>query len=302
MFLCLSLCSQKTAPPLVSVFVCVSVYKVVKYFLWLICCSCPTELECEFCKNFAPASQFRGTKRFCSKTCAKRYKTHTNRLLSVCKSQVHLQKQYRHCVPPHLSVHSPVHSRFHGRYNVSCSHHFRISRGRSSAPVYDEMARRRGPHRSSSEIACAKIAGRHLPVKVCLSLHTTCLSALVIVILSVSHSVCLSHFLFVSQCRSESSRSEDVSSCEGEEEEEEDYLSPGSSFSCSRPARCGPQMDESAQGSLPLDGDHFLSASPSHWSVEEVCRFISSLQGEPSAPHSPSVYFSVCLLTLVLCL
>ncbi|XP_060726936.1 polyhomeotic-like protein 1 isoform X1 [Tachysurus vachellii] len=171
--------------------------------------STPSVLKCEFCESFAPASQFRGTKRFCSKTCAK-------------------------------------------RYNVSCSHHFRTSRGRSSAPVYDEMARRRGPHRSSSEIACAKIAGRHLPVK----------------------------------CRSESSRSEEVSSCEGEEEEEEDYLSPGSSFSCSRPARCGPQMDESAQGSLPLDGDHFLSASPSHWSVEEVCRFISSLQGcEDLAGH-----------------
>ncbi|KAF5891736.1 polyhomeotic-like protein 1, partial [Clarias magur] len=165
--------------------------------------SAPAVLKCEFCESFAPASQFRGTKRFCSKTCAK-------------------------------------------RYNVSCSHHFRTSRGRSSAPGYEEMARRRGPHRSSSEIACAKITGRHLPVK----------------------------------CRSESSRSEDVSSCEGEEEEEEeeDYLSPGSSFSCSRPAHCGPQLDESAQGGLPLDGDHFLSASPAHWSVEEVCRFISSLQ------------------------
>lgn len=160
---------------------------------------------------------------------------------------------------------------------MSCSHHFRTSRGRSSGPVYDEMSRRRGPHRSSSEIACAKIAGRHLPVKVSLSLPTTaCLSAQVI--------VCLSHFLSVSQCRSESSRSEDVSSCEGEEEEEEeDYLSPGSSFSCSRPAHCGPQLDESVQGSLPVDGDHFLSASPAHWSVEEVCRFISSLQGESSA-------------------
>ncbi|KAK3551362.1 hypothetical protein QTP70_016447 [Hemibagrus guttatus] len=170
----------------------------------------PSVLKCEFCESFAPASQFRGTKRFCSKTCAK-------------------------------------------RYNVSCSHHFRTSRGRSSGPVYDEMSRRRGPHRSSSEIACAKITGRHLPVK----------------------------------CRSESSRSEDVSSCEGEEEEEEeDYLSPGSSFSCSRPAHCGPQLDESAQGSLPLDGDHFLSASPAHWSVEEVCRFISSLQGcEDLAGH-----------------
>lgn len=34
-----------------------------------------TVLKCEYCKNFAPASQFRGTKRFCSMTCAKRYLT-----------------------------------------------------------------------------------------------------------------------------------------------------------------------------------------------------------------------------------
>uniref|UniRef100_A0A3B4DSS0 SAM domain-containing protein n=1 Tax=Pygocentrus nattereri TaxID=42514 RepID=A0A3B4DSS0_PYGNA len=167
-------------------------------------------LKCEFCESFAPASQFRGSKRFCSKTCAK-------------------------------------------RYNVSCSHHFRSSRGRSGgeqqpppAVVQDSIARRRGPRRSSSEIACAKIAGRHLSVK----------------------------------CRSESSRSEDISSCEGEEEEEDSLsLSPSSSFSCPRPAHCGPQLDDTTQGSLPLDGDHFLSASPAHWSVEEVCRFISSLQG-----------------------
>jgi hypothetical protein len=57
------------------------------------------------------------------------------------------------------------------RYNVSCSHHFQVSRGRASArppgpPVPpDNIVRRRGPRRSSSEIACAKIAGRHLPVK-----------------------------------------------------------------------------------------------------------------------------------------
>ncbi|KAL7887112.1 hypothetical protein AOLI_G00048330 [Acnodon oligacanthus] len=172
--------------------------------------SAPSVLKCEFCETFAPASQFRGSKRFCSKTCAK-------------------------------------------RYNVSCSHHFRTSRGRSggeqqppAAVVQDTIARRRGPRRSSSEIACAKIAGRHLSVK----------------------------------CRSESSRSEDISSCEGEEEEEDSLsLSPSSSFSCPRPAHCGPQLDDTTQGSLPLDGDHFLSASPAHWSVEEVCRFISSLQG-----------------------
>ncbi|XP_030640458.1 polyhomeotic-like protein 1 [Chanos chanos] len=170
----------------------------------------PAVMKCEYCENFAPASQFRGSKRFCSKTCAK-------------------------------------------RYNVSCSLHFRTSRGRAGAAgppatppaVQDGIARRRGPRRSSSEIACAKIAGRHLPVK----------------------------------CRSESSRSEDISSCDGEEEEDSLSLSPSSSFSCPQPTHCGPRLDGSAASNLPLDGDHFLSGSPAHWTVEEVCRFISSLQG-----------------------
>uniref|UniRef100_A0A672JWF5 Polyhomeotic-like protein 1 n=1 Tax=Sinocyclocheilus grahami TaxID=75366 RepID=A0A672JWF5_SINGR len=169
------------------------------------------KLKCEYCLRFAPASQFRRSKRFCSKTCAK-------------------------------------------RYNVSCSNHYRVSRGLEGverppgAPVVqDVIARRRGPRRSSSEIACAKITGRHLPVK----------------------------------CRSESSRSEDISSCEGEGEEAEDFLSlsPSSSFSCPRPTHCGPQLDDTAPSGLPVDENHFLSGNPAHWSVEEVCQFISSLQG-----------------------
>uniref|UniRef100_A0A8C9QVI9 Polyhomeotic homolog 1 n=1 Tax=Scleropages formosus TaxID=113540 RepID=A0A8C9QVI9_SCLFO len=163
-------------------------------------------MKCEYCENFAPASQFRGSKRFCSMTCAK-------------------------------------------RYNVSCSHQFRSRRGRAprgaaGGPGGQEgILRRRGPRRSSSEIACAKITGRHLPVK----------------------------------CRSESSRSEDVSSCE--EEEDSLSLSPGSSFSCPRQAHCGPSLDGPAPGGLPLEGAQFLSGKPSHWTVEEVCQFISSLQG-----------------------
>ncbi|KAM3873163.1 polyhomeotic-like protein 1 [Diretmus argenteus] len=175
----------------------------------------PAMLKCEYCQRLAPASQFRGSKRFCSKTCAK-------------------------------------------RYNVSCSQHFRTSRGRSGvgpppppAPVESVSLRRGPPRRSSSEIACSKISciadSRHLPVK----------------------------------CRSESSRSEDASS-DGEEEEEEDdspSLSPSSSLSCPRPAHSGLQSDSSAPSSLPLDGASFLPANPAHWSVEEVCRFISSLQG-----------------------
>ncbi|ROJ29261.1 Polyhomeotic-like protein 1 [Anabarilius grahami] len=165
------------------------------------------KLKCEYCLRFAPANQFRRSKRFCSKTCAK-------------------------------------------RYNVSCSNHYRVSRGLEGAErppgspvVQDVIARRRGPRRSSSEIACAKIAGRHLPVK----------------------------------CRSESSRSEDISSCE----EEEDFfsLSPSSSFSCPRPTHCGPQLDDTAPSDLPVDENHFLSGNPARWSVEEVCQFISSLQG-----------------------
>lgn len=82
------------------------------------------------------------------------------------------------------------------------------------------------------------------------------------------------------QCHSESSRSEDMSS-DGEEEEEEESpsLSPSSSHSCSRAERSAPQSDSSAPGSLPAEGGGFLSATPAQWSVEEVCRFISSLQG-----------------------
>ncbi len=85
----------------------------------------------------------------------------------------------------------------------------------------------------------------------------------------------ISVFFSLSQCRSESSRSEDISSCEGEEEEDFLSLSPSSSFSCPRPTHCGPQLDETA----PVDESHFLSGNPAHWSVEEVCQFISSLQG-----------------------
>uniref|UniRef100_A0A3B3QWT4 Polyhomeotic homolog 1 n=1 Tax=Paramormyrops kingsleyae TaxID=1676925 RepID=A0A3B3QWT4_9TELE len=167
-----------------------------------------SESPCEYCEGFAPANQFRGSKRFCSMTCAK-------------------------------------------RYNVSCSHQYRSRRGRALRGVAggpagpDGILRRRGPRRSSSEIASAKIAGRHLPVK----------------------------------CRSESSRSEDISSCEEEEEEDSLSLSPGSSFSVPRPAHCRPQLEGQAPGGLSLDGAQFLSGSPSHWSVEEVCQFISSLQG-----------------------
>lgn len=95
----------------------------------------------------------------------------------------------------------------------------------------------------------------------------------------------------ISQCRSESSRSEDISSCE----EEEDFfsLSPSSSFSCPRPTHCGPQLDDTAPSDLPVDENHFLSGNPARWSVEEVCQFISSLQGQCSdATHDVCFVFS----------
>ncbi|XP_035528617.1 polyhomeotic-like protein 1 [Morone saxatilis] len=169
----------------------------------------PPLLKCEYCGSLAPASQFRGSKRFCSNTCAK-------------------------------------------RYNVSCSQHFKTSRGRSGAGLApppapsESAARRRGPsRRSSSNNTCNKISNRHLAVK----------------------------------CHSESSRSEDVSSDGEGEEDDSPSLSPSSSHSCSRAGHSAPPSDSSAPGSLPLEGANFLSATPAQWSVEEVCRFISSLQG-----------------------
>lgn len=175
------------------------------------------------------------------------------------------------------------------RYNVSCSHHFRISRGieagerpPGSPAMQDIIARRRGPRRSSSEIACAKIAGRHLPVKVsfisCMIACTKTKTSWFCFKNAINEN--LSGLSF--QCQSESSHSEDNFSCDGEEEEDFLSLSPSSSFSCPRPAHCGPQLDDTAPGGLQVDGDHFLSGNPAHWSVEEVCRFISSLQGKCS--------------------
>uniref|UniRef100_UPI0037E7B733 polyhomeotic-like protein 1 n=1 Tax=Semicossyphus pulcher TaxID=241346 RepID=UPI0037E7B733 len=100
-----------------------------------------TVLKCEYCKNFAPASQFRGTKRFCSMSCAK--------------------SMY-----------------WFPRYNVSFRQHFSLRQGQGHATDPDHgqdhlsnsdeeggVPRRRVPRRTSSEIASAKIAGRPIPVK-----------------------------------------------------------------------------------------------------------------------------------------
>lgn len=166
----------------------------------------PALLKCEFCGNLAPATQFRGSKRFCSNTCAK-------------------------------------------RYNVSCSQHFKTSRGRSGSglsPTSETAARRTGtPRRSISDTRSNKVPSRHLPIK----------------------------------CHSESSHSEEVSSDGEEDEDDSPSLSPSSSRSCSRAEHSAPQSDCSAPGGAALDGGSFLSSTPAQWSVEEVCRFISSLQG-----------------------
>uniref|UniRef100_A0A669CCK2 FCS-type domain-containing protein n=1 Tax=Oreochromis niloticus TaxID=8128 RepID=A0A669CCK2_ORENI len=155
-------------------------------------------LKCEYCGNLAPASQFRGSKRFCTNTCAK-------------------------------------------RYNVSCSQHYKSSRGRTAAGLApnpaptESTARRRGStRRSGSNITSNKISTKHLPVKF----------------------------------NSESSRSDEVSS-DGEEDDSPS-LSPSSSRSCSRAEHSALQSDSSAPGSLPLEGAGFLSSTPSQWSVDEV--------------------------------
>lgn len=96
-----------------------------------------TVLKCEYCKNFAPASQFRGTKRFCSMSCAKRYNVSFRQNFCVRQGQG--------------QGHAPDQDQGHGHLSNS-----------------DEEAgitRRRVPRRTSSEIASAKIAGRPIPVK-----------------------------------------------------------------------------------------------------------------------------------------
>uniref|UniRef100_A0A3Q1IZR3 Polyhomeotic homolog 1 n=1 Tax=Anabas testudineus TaxID=64144 RepID=A0A3Q1IZR3_ANATE len=96
-------------------------------------------LKCEYCKNFAPASQFRGTKRFCSMSCAKRYNVSFRQHFCMRQGQGQGQDHTR--------------DRDRGQGHLSNS---------------DEdggITRRRVPRRTSSEIASAKIAGRPIPVK-----------------------------------------------------------------------------------------------------------------------------------------
>ncbi|XP_059205156.1 polyhomeotic-like protein 1 [Centropristis striata] len=98
-----------------------------------------TVLKCEYCKNFAPASQFRGTKRFCSMSCAKRYNVSFRQ--HFCMRQAQGQGQDRAVDQDQGQGHL------------------------SNSDEEGGIARRRVPRRTSSEIASAKIAGRPIPAK-----------------------------------------------------------------------------------------------------------------------------------------
>lgn len=67
------------------------------------------------------------------------------------------------------------------RYNVSCSQHYKTSRGRNSGSLTsppapsESAARRRGPtRRSSSNTSLNKLSSRHLPAKVKSVLQLAC--------------------------------------------------------------------------------------------------------------------------------
>eukprot|EP00066_Takifugu_rubripes_P028845 XP_011618111.1 PREDICTED: polyhomeotic-like protein 1 isoform X6 [Takifugu rubripes] len=94
-------------------------------------------LKCEYCKSFAPASQFKGTKRFCSMSCAK---------------SMYWFPRYN----INLS----------GRQGQSCALYHNPHKDNLSNS-YEEggLNKRRLPRRTSSEIASAKIAGRSIPGK-----------------------------------------------------------------------------------------------------------------------------------------
>ncbi|KAM9278015.1 polyhomeotic-like protein 1 isoform 14-T14 [Cariama cristata] len=157
-------------------------------------------LKCEYCGKYAPATQFRGSKRFCSMTCAK-------------------------------------------RYNVSCSHQFRLQRKKMKEFQEANYARvrRRGPRRSSSEIARTKIQGKR---------H---------------------------RGQEDSSRGSDNSSYD----EALSPTSPGPLSVRASHGERDLANSSMAPPTPDLHGINpvFLSSNPSRWSVEEVYEFIASLQG-----------------------
>nr|XP_020670348.1 polyhomeotic-like protein 1 isoform X2 [Pogona vitticeps] len=156
-------------------------------------------LKCEFCGKYGPANQFRGSKRFCSVTCAK-------------------------------------------RYNVGCSHQLRLQRKKMKELQEANYARRRrGPRRSSSEIARAKIQGKR---------H---------------------------RGQEDSSRGSDNSSYD----EALSPTSPGPLSVRASHGERDLASSNMIQPVPDLHGINpvFLSSNPSRWSVEEVYEFIASLQG-----------------------
>ncbi|KAM6309818.1 polyhomeotic-like protein 1 isoform 1-T1 [Podargus strigoides] len=157
-------------------------------------------LKCEYCGKYAPATQFRGSKRFCSMTCAK-------------------------------------------RYNVSCSHQFRLQRKKMKEFQEATYARvrRRGPRRSSSDIARTKIQGKR---------H---------------------------RGQEDSSRGSDNSSYD----EALSPTSPGPLSVRASHGERDLANSSVAPPTPDLHGINpvFLSSNPSRWSVEEVYEFIASLQG-----------------------
>ncbi|XP_054911301.1 polyhomeotic-like protein 1 isoform X2 [Poeciliopsis prolifica] len=108
-----------------------------------------TVLKCEYCKNFAPANQFRGTKRFCSMSCAKRYNVSFRQNFGMRHS--HSQRQDQD--------HASGRDRDRGQDQDQDPGHI------SNSDEEGGIARRRVPRRTSSEIASAKIAGRPVPAK-----------------------------------------------------------------------------------------------------------------------------------------
>ncbi|KAM9579907.1 polyhomeotic-like protein 1 isoform 1-T1 [Guaruba guarouba] len=157
-------------------------------------------LKCEYCGKYAPATQFRGSKRFCSMTCAK-------------------------------------------RYNVSCSHQFRLQRKKMKEFQEANYARvrRRGSRRSSSDIARTKIQGKR---------H---------------------------RGQEDSSRGSDNSSYD----EALSPTSPGPLSVRASHGERDLANSSMAPPTPDLHGINpvFLSSNPSRWSVEEVYEFIASLQG-----------------------
>ncbi|KAH0628650.1 hypothetical protein JD844_010043 [Phrynosoma platyrhinos] len=157
-------------------------------------------LKCEFCGKYGPENQFRGSKRFCSVTCAK-------------------------------------------RYNVGCSHQLRLQRKKMKELQEANYARRRrGPRRSSSEIARAKIQGKR---------H---------------------------RGQEDSSRGSDNSSYD----EALSPTSPGPLSARPSHGDRDLASSNMTQPISDLHGINpvFLSSNPSRWSVEEVYEFIASLQGK----------------------